>query len=359
MSTVYDARIERVLQNMEREGLGQILVTSTASVYYLTGVWVEPMERLLAFYLDGSGRRILFGNDLFGLQPAEGRELYLHNDSDDPLRDVARLVRPGKIGVDKSWPSRFLISLLEKRPDCVPAHGSAPVDEARMRKDEAEIEALRRASKINDSVVAAAIAAVREGAVESELAALVDRKFREAGAGRGHGQLVCFGANGADPHHEPNGTVVREGDSVVFDIFIPIPYYWCDMTRTVFFRSASDEARRVYETVRQANLAAEAVIRPGLPLKTFDRAARQVIEQAGYGPYFTHRLGHGIGLECHEPPDNSAVSEVIAEPGMVFSVEPGIYLPGKLGVRIEDLVLVTETGCEVLNAYPKELQIVG
>ena len=359
MSTVYDARIERVLHNMEREGLGQILVTSTASVYYLTGVWVEPMERLLAFYLDGSGRRILFGNDLFGLQPAEGRELYLHNDSDDPLRDVARLVRPGKIGVDKSWPSRFLISLLEKRPDCVPAHGSAPVDEARMRKDEAEIEALRRASKINDSVVAAAITAVREGAVESELAALVDEKFREAGAGRGHGQLVCFGANGADPHHEPNGTVVREGDSVVFDIFIPIPYYWCDMTRTVFFRSASDEGRRVYETVRQANLAAEAVIRPGLPLKTFDRAARQVIEQAGYGPYFTHRLGHGIGLECHEPPDNSAVSEVIAEPGMVFSVEPGIYLPGKLGVRIEDLVLVTETGCEVLNAYPKELQIVG
>ena len=131
------------------------------------------------------------------------------------------------------------------------------------------------------------------------------------------------------------------------------------MTRTVFFRSASDEARRVYETVRQANLAAEAVIRPGLPLKAFDRAAREVIENAGYGPYFTHRLGHGIGLECHEPPDNSAVSEVIAEPGMVFSVEPGIYLPGKLGVRIEDLVLVTETGCEVLNAYPKELQIVG
>lgn len=359
MSTVYDARIERVLGYMAQEGLSQILVTSTASVYYLTGVWVDPMERMLAFYLDDSGRRVLFGNELFGLQPAPGRELFVHTDSDDPLRDVVRIVRPGKIGIDKAWPSRFLISLLGQRPDCTPALGSAPVDNARMRKDAEEIEALRRASRINDSVVAAAIEAVREGAVESQLAALVEEKFREAGAGRGHGQLVCFGANGADPHHEPNQSVVREGDSVVLDIFIPIPYYWCDMTRTVFFRSASDEARRVYETVRAANLAAEAVIRPGVPMREFDRAAREVIEKAGYGPQFNHRLGHGIGLECHEPPDNSSVSEVIAEPGMVFSVEPGIYLPGKLGVRIEDLVLVTETGCEVLNRYPKELQIVG
>ncbi len=359
MSTVYDARIERVLGYMAQEGLSQILVTSTASVYYLTGVWVDPMERMLAFYLDDSGRRVLFGNELFGLQPAPGRELFVHTDSDDPLRDVVRIVRPGKIGIDKAWPSRFLISLLGQRPDCTPALGSAPVDNARMRKDAEEIEALRRASRINDSVAAAAIEAVREGAVESQLAALVEEKFREAGAGRGHGQLVCFGANGADPHHEPNQSVVREGDSVVLDIFIPIPYYWCDMTRTVFFRSASDEARRVYETVRAANLAAEAVIRPGVPMREFDRAAREVIEKAGYGPQFNHRLGHGIGLECHEPPDNSSVSEVIAEPGMVFSVEPGIYLPGKLGVRIEDLVLVTETGCEVLNRYPKELQIVG
>ena len=359
MSTVYDARIERVLGYMAQEGLSQILVTSTASVYYLTGVWVDPMERMLAFYLDDSGRRVLFGNELFGLQPAPGRELFVHTDSDDPLRDVVRIVRPGKIGIDKAWPSRFLISLLGQRPDCTPALGSAPVDNARMRKDAEEIEALRRASRINDSVVAAAIEAVREGAVESQLAALVEEKFREAGAGRGHGQLVCFGANGADPHHEPNQSVVREGDSVVLDIFIPIPYYWCDMTRTVFFRSASDEARRVYETVRAANLAAEAVIRPGVPMREFDRAAREVIEKAGYGPQFNHRLGHGIGLECHEPPDNSSVSEVIAEPGMVFSVEPGIYLPGQLGVRIEDLVLVTETGCEVLNRYPKELQIVG
>ena len=205
----------------------------------------------------------------------------------------------------------------------------------------------------------AAIAAVKAGAVESELAAYVEGLYRQHGADRsGEGQLVCFGPNGADPHHAPNGTVLRDGDSVVLDIFIPIRRYWCDMTRTVFFRSVSDEGRRVYETVKAANLAAEAVIRPGVPMKDIDRAARKLIEDAGYGPFFTHRLGHGCGLDCHEPPDNSASSPAVAEPGMVFSVEPGIYLPGKLGVRIEDLVLVTEDGCEVLNHASKELRVV-
>ena len=213
---------------------------------------------------------------------------------------------------------------------------------------------------IISAVVEAAIAAVRAGAVESELAAYVEGLYRQHGADRsGEGQLVCFGPNGADPHHAPNGTVLRDGDSVVLDIFIPIRRYWCDMTRTVFFRSVSDEGRRVYETVKAANLAAEAVIRPGVPMKDIDRAARKLIEDAGYGPFFTHRLGHGCGLDCHEPPDNSASSPAVAEPGMVFSVEPGIYLPGEFGVRIEDLVLVTETGCEVLNRNDKHWALVG
>ncbi len=355
---LFTTRIERVLANMERQGLHQILVTSTASVYYLTGVWVQPMERMFAFYLDDTGRCVLFGNELFGLQPMDGVELFQHRDSDDPLRDLVRVVRPGNLGIDKAWPSRFLIQLMEQRGDITPVLGSAPVDDARMRKDATEIELLRRASRINDTVVAAGIAALHEGVTETEVASAVEEAFRKAGAERGEGQLVCFGANAADPHHGPNQTVITDGDCAVLDIFIPFDRYWCDMTRTVFFRSVTEEERRIYETVKEANLTAESVIRPGLPMSEFDAAARRVIEKAGYGPYFTHRLGHGLGLDCHEPPDNSASCHVIAEPGMVFSVEPGIYLPGKTGVRIEDLVLVTETGCEVLNHYTKELQIV-
>ena len=314
------ARLARVLRNMERDGLTQIVISSTASVYYLTGYWVEPMERMLALYIRADGTCRLFANALFALEPQEGLELVLHQDSDVP---------------------------------------TAALDAARKYKDADEISAMRRASQINDQVVEAAIAAVKAGAVESELAAYVEGLYQQHGADRsGEGQLVCFGPNGADPHHAPNGTVLRDGDSVVLDIFIPIRRYWCDMTRTVFFRSVSDEGRRVYETVKAANLAAEAVIRPGVPMKDIDRAARKLIEDAGYGPFFTHRLGHGCGLDCHEPPDNSASSPAVAEPGMVFSVEPGIYLPGKLGVRIEDLVLVTEDGCEVLNHASKELRVV-
>ena len=352
--------MERVQENMARLGLGQLVISAPLSIYYLTGVYVQPMERMLALYLDDSGRCILHGNALFGLEGQPGLEICVHTDSDNPVAQLAGQVRPGRLGVDKDWPSRFLIGLMEARGDITPVLGSAAVDQARMIKDEAEIAAMRHASQVNDQVIAAAIAGVRAGVRERELAELVEAQYAAHGADRSaEGQLVCFGANGADPHHAPNDTVIQPGNSVVMDIFIPIRRYWCDMTRTVFFGHADDEARKVYDTVRQANLAAEAMIRPGIPMCEIDRAARSVIEQAGYGPYFTHRLGHGCGLDCHEPPDNSAACQTLTQPGMVFSVEPGIYLPGRLGVRIEDLVLVTETGCEVLNHASKELTVVS
>ena len=351
-------RAQKVMEAMKSQGFSQMLVSSTESVYYLTGLWVEPMERLLALYLNTDGQCVLFGNALFGVTQARGMELQIHTDDDDPVADIAKTVADGPLGVDKDWPSRFLLRLMELRPQVRPMVGSAPVDEARKQKDETERQAMRAASAVNDQVMAQIIGELREGVTEAEMAARVEALFREHGGERSNeGQLVCFGANGADPHHAPVNDTLKPGDSVVLDIFNPIGRYWCDMTRTVFWKEVSEEQRRVYETVKAANLAAEAVIRPGVNLCDVDRAARQVIEEAGYGPYFTHRLGHGCGLSCHEPPDNSASSLAIAQPGMVFSVEPGIYLPGKFGVRIEDLVLVTETGCEVLNHYSKDLQV--
>ena len=151
---------------------------------------------------------------------------------------------------------------------------------------------------------------------------------------------------------------MKEGDSNVIDIGAPFNHYWCDMTRTVFYKSVSEKQREVYETVRRANEAAIAKIKPGVAFKEFDLAARKVIEDAGYGEYFTHRTGHSIGMKEHEKPPVASDCEVIARPGMVFSIEPGIYLPGQFGVRVEDLVLVTEDGCEVLNKYTKDLIVV-
>ena len=344
---------------MKAQGLSQIIVTATASVYYLTGFSVDPHERMLALYLDEDGKAVLYGNEIFGLPSTRELPLVTHKDSDDPVAALAAALRPGKLGIDKFWYSKFLIGLMAHRPDVTPVHGSDPVDLCRKLKDEAECQAMRRSSEINDQVMHAAISSIQAGVRENELASLVNREFLARGADCEGVQLVCFGPNCADPHHSGDATVVSPGDSIIFDIFTPISHYWCDMTRTVFYKTVSDKQREVYELVRRANEAAEAMVRPGVLLSQLDKAARDIITQGGYGPYFTHRLGHGCGLECHEPPDVSAISDTPLAPGMIFSIEPGIYIPGEFGVRIEDLVLVTEDGCEVLNKYSKELQVIS
>ena len=159
------------------------------------------------------------------------------------------------------------------------------------------------------------------------------------------------------PHAVPSEKKLEPGDFVTMDFGCRYHGYCSDMTRTFFTGEPSEEERKVYELVRQAQAAAEALVKPGVRLCDIDAAARDLITEAGYGPYFNHRLGHFIGLEDHEAGDVSAVNEKVVAPGMCFSIEPGIYLPGKFGVRIEDLVLVTEDGCEVLNHYPHELRV--
>ena len=350
-------RAARVRENMKKAGLTQLVVSSTESVYYLTGVYVKPMERLLALYLTDDGETRLFANEIFGLESTPDLPVATHKDGEAATRDLAKAVRPGVLGIDKFLYSKFLIALMQARADVEPVLGSAPVDLARMCKDEAEREAMRHASRVNDKVMGEIQKMVRAGAVESELAAEVNRLYRENGGTAGP-QLVCFGQNGADPHHGGDNTVIKPGDSVTFDIFAPVGRYWCDMTRTVFFKEAGEKQREVYETVRRANEAAEAKVKPGVLLSELDATARSIIADAGYGPYFTHRLGHGCGLACHEPPDVSGASDIPLQAGMVFSIEPGIYLPGEFGVRIEDLVLVTETGGEVLNQFPKDLEVI-
>ena len=351
-------RIHRVIENMKKAGLTQIIVSSTASVYYLTGYWIEPHERMLALYLDVSGRSILLGNEIFGLKSMPDLPLLCHKDSDNPVQDLAKTVKPGKLGIDKFWSSKFLIDLMEIRKDIVPVRGSAPVDLARMVKDKTEIMIMRNNSRINDQVVGTVIAMLKDDVAENYLASHENKHFLQNGADREGTQLVCFGANCADPHHSGDSTVLKAGDSVIFDIFTPINRYWCDMTRTVFYKTVTDRQCQVCDLVKLANETAISRIKPGVLLSEIDKTARDIITESGYGEYFTHRLGHGIGLECHEPPDVSFASDIPLEVGMIFSVEPGIYLPGEFGVRIEDLVMVTEDGCEVLNQYPKELQVV-
>jgi len=344
------ARIQKVIENMHACGLSQILVTSPANVYYLTGVWCEPFERMLALHVRDDGGMTLYANKMFALQGLTDVPMIEYEDTDDCIAVLAPGILPGKIGIDKTWHSHFTIRLMQARPDVVPALGSAPLDEARLTKDEAELELMRISSKKNVEVCSRIAAALREGVTEKEIQALYIEIARELGSeGPSFTPLICFGANGAEPHHDSDGTKLAPGDTVIMDVGLLWKRYCSDMTRTVHFGTPSDEQRKVYDIVKAANRAGIAAVRPGVRMKDIDRAARRVIEDAGYGAYFTHRTGHGIGLDEHEFPDVSSVSEVVARPGMIFSVEPGVYLPGRFGVRVEDLVAVTGDGCEVLT----------
>ena len=219
---------------------------------------------------------------------------------------------------------------------------------------------MRRASQLNDMALEQLRPWITAGVSELELAERLTKLYRELGAdGTSFDPLVAFGANAASGHHWPDDTRLQPGDVVLIDAGCIYKGYCSDMTRTYVYQRATDRQRQVYEVVRRANEAAEQAVRPGVPLRELDQIARDIITEAGFGPQFTHRLGHFIGLEDHEFGDVSASAADAAAPGNVFSIEPGVYLAGELGVRIEDLVLVTETGCEILNALPKELEIIG
>lgn len=352
-------RIETVLDNLAARGLSQLLVCDPRSIQYLVGAYIEPGERFLGLLLRaGRTRPTLFLNELFTAPASIGAEVVPFNDTGDPVALLAeRCDAATALGCDKNLPARFLIPMMERNVAAGFALASDAVDDARAIKDGEEQSLMRAASAANDAAMARFRGLVREGVTEQEVAGQLEGIYRELGAsGHSFAPIVSFGANAADPHHEPDGTALQQGDVVLFDVGCRKDEYCSDMTRTFFFGEPDEEQRRVYEVVRQANEAGKAAVKPGARFCDIDAAARAVIEDAGYGPYFTHRLGHQIGLDVHEPGDVSSANEEQVRPGMCFSIEPGIYLPGRFGVRIEDLVIVTEGGCEVLNDYPRELE---
>ena len=353
-------RIQRVLQAMKERGLSQMIVCDPESVDYLTGVYVAPFERLFALYLQADGGHVFFLNKLFTV-PETPIEKVWFTDTDDAIGLVAQRVRAGEpLGIDKEWTARFLLPLMERLPGTPCVLASDCVDGVRARKDEKEQELMRQSSQINDQVMERAAAYIREGMTERQVADYLTAQYSDLGCeGLSFSPIVSFGANAADPHHMPDDTVLRAGDCIVLDIGGKKAGYCSDMTRTYFCKTASEQHRAIHDLVRKANEAAEALVRPGVPLCDLDKVARDVISQAGYGEYFTHRLGHFIGRTDHEQGDVSSANTALAQEGMVFSIEPGVYLPGEMGVRVEDLVLVTKDGCQVLNQVEKRWQLIG
>ncbi len=354
-------RLERVMHELKTKGLTQMIVCDPDSIWYLTGVDVAPYERLFALLLQEGSQPTLFVNRLFYIPKDTPYPLIWHTDSQDPVAQIASHVDPSQpLGIDKEWPARFLIPLMEALPSLKILLSSDCVDDCRAIKDEEEKEKMRIASQINDKVILRAKDYIRAGVTEKEVAAFIDREYLKEGCeGPSFTTIVSFGANAADPHHEPDDTLLSEGDCVLFDMGCRKDRYCSDMTRTYFFKEPEEEYKKIHDLVRRANEKAESLIRPGIPICDLDKAARDVITEAGYGEYFNHRLGHFIGQRDHEKGDVSISNTTLTKPGMIFSIEPGVYLPGRFGVRVEDLILVTEDGCEVLNKVDKHYEILG
>ncbi len=355
---MYRNRIEKLRAMLREQGLDAMIVSSPMSIFYLTGARIHPFERMWLLLVKADGEDILFANKLFVFEDT-GLTTLWHTDNDDaPAILCGQLGGLASVGVDRDLTAKYIVPVLDSYPEMHISICSA-VDEIRIIKDSEEQQRMRESSRINDEVLEYAFSKVREGMTEKELAAVVAEGFEQKGtSGQSFGAIVAFGANASDPHHMSDGTTLKEGDCVLIDMGCVWKDYCSDMTRTKFFRGVTDEQRKVYETVRLANEKAKEFVRPGVRFCDIDAVARNIITEAGYGEYFTHRLGHGIGLTEHEPKDVGPANEDIVSAGMAFSIEPGIYLPGKFGVRIEDLVLVTEDGCECINSVPRDLQII-
>lgn len=353
-------RADRIMAALQEMGVSQMLVVDPMSIYYLTGVYNDPHERFYGLLLRADGKHAYFLNNLFSIPQDVGVEKVWYFDTDPVMEIVAKYIdKTGPLGVDKDLKARFLLPLMEMQAATGFVNTSLAVDTVRGVKDAEEQEKMRASSHINDMAMAEFKKLIHAGVTEKEVAEQTLKIYQDLGAdGFSFEPLVAFGANAADPHHGPDDTVLKEGDVVLFDVGCIKDGYCSDMTRSFFYKTVSKKSREVYETVRAANEAAIAKIRPGIPLMELDKTARDLITEKGYGPQFNHRLGHFIGLAEHEYGDVSSANATLAVPGMIFSIEPGIYVAGDVGVRVEDLVLVTEDGCEVLNHYSKELEII-
>lgn len=366
---IQNERADRILSclesgrgTIEKQPASQLLICDPYAIFYLTGKLITPGERFLGLFLQKGRTPILYVNELFRFDRDLGVVKKYYSDTDD----VTQLVYPDidhtkPLAVDKTMAAKFLLPLMEAKAAPAFLNGSLAVDLTRSVKDEQEKAALRKASLVNDAAMDEFKKLIHEGVTEREVADQMLAIYKKLGAaGYSFDPIVAFGDNAADPHHSPDNTVLKEGDAVLFDVGCIVDDYCSDMTRTFFYKKyPSKEAERVYNLVRRANEEAEAMIRPGVVISSVDQKARDIITEGGYGPDFTHRLGHFIGLQDHEFGDVSTANDRLEEEGIAHSVEPGIYHPGVAGVRIEDLIIVTKDGCEVLNHYPKDIEVIG
>lgn len=358
------ARRARAAERCRQAGFAALVLAPGSDLTYLSGYRMGSSERMTCLVLADDATATLVVPELEAPRAAAAApdvERRTWSETADPYALAASLVRPsGAVGVsDQMW-AAFVLRLQAAMPGRELRVASEITRDLRMRKDPAELAALRAVSAAADRAYVRALDLEFAGRTERELGADLAALLRDEGHDEVMFTIVAAGENGASPHHHTGGRVIRDGDVVVLDFGGTRAGYGSDITRTVHVGDGvSDEAIRVHDVVRRAQEAGYRSARSGATARSVDAAAREVIAEAGYGEHFIHRLGHGIGLDGHEHPYLVDGNDERLEPGMAFSIEPGVYLPGRFGVRIEDIAIVGEDGnAEPLNVVDRSLAIV-
>ena len=363
---VYSDRLRRAALRAGEQGLDALLITPGPDLRYLVGYDAVPLERITCLVLPAAGDPVLLVPrlELLAAQVSPvgglGIEIRTWDESDDPYRALGdHLCSAGSVALDDQMPAAKVLALRAAMPAADQRLAGSVIDPLRMRKDAAEIVALREAAEAIDRVHAAVPGFLRAGRTEAQIGADIADAILAEGHTTVDFVIVASGPNGASPHHAVSDRVVQVGDAVTVDIGGEMPSgYRSDCTRTYAVGDPGAEFLDAYGALLDAQSLAVHHVRPGVTAESIDRVARGRLDASDLAEYFIHRTGHGIGLQTHEEPYIREGSDLVIEPGMAFSVEPGFYVPGRHGARIEDIVVCTDTGVVSLNQRPRTLVVV-
>ncbi|ALC84724.1 metallopeptidase [Bacillus sp. FJAT-22090] len=358
-------QVERIQSFLKSNNIDAAFITTPDNVFYFTGFRSNPHERLLGVLIFKDAAPFIICPQMEvpdALATGWTGDIVGHQDTENAWDIVVQTIQ-NKVGVINSLAiekAHLTVERQEAILERIPAIQISRIDEAinklRVIKTEDELVNMRKAAELADFAIEVGCKEIAEGKTELEILNAIENAVKEKGGYQmSFDTMVLSGPKTASPHGNPGDRKIQKGDFILFDLGVVYNGYCSDITRTVAFGEPTEEKREVYETVRRAEEAAVNAVKPGVTAMELDKIARDVITDAGYGEYFTHRLGHGLGISVHEFPSITGVNEMKLETGMVFTIEPGIYHQDITGVRIEDDVVVTENGVEVLTKFPKEL----
>jgi Xaa-Pro aminopeptidase len=360
----YASRRGRARSRMQQEGMDALLLFLSSNLLYLVGWTDSPGERFLGALITPEREAMvvprLYADEVAA--HANVADLRIWEEQASPFELVVQLAREfgvarGRWGVDDTLSFSMVKRLQAAIPGCALFPASRVLAPLRAQKEAGEIDQMRQAARITQEAVAETLSEARPGLPAWEVAASIEDRMRRKGASALAGSIVAVGPTAAQPHARVSDELLQAGQVLVIDVGCRFQGYRSDITRTFAFGKPPTEVREAYRAVREGYEAARRLVLPGVPLGEVDRAAREVITKAGFGSNFIHRLGHGIGLDPKEEPYAVAGNPDPCMIGQTFSVEPGVYFPGKFGLRLEDIVVVTEAGNEALTDLPRELVI--